>query len=322
MTCSRRRRSVLSLTLVVLGSVPIFPRVALGDESPSARAEALFHEGRAAERSGDLDAACAQYAASEAVLATPGASLNLAVCDERAGRLASAHARYAKLASTLPSGDPRVEIARTSLAMLESRVSRLLFMRGSGTPLEVVVTVDGTPIVGDVFDKAHVLDPGRHVIVARAAGHIDHRQEVVVAAGKTRSIKIDLSQPPKPRADRAQSRSLARRRMPAPAEESRTAGWIMLGAGGASMAVGAVAGLLVLDRKAEMKEHCDSDAICDDEGLRAADSGQKWSAVSTIGFGVGVAATGVGVFLLTKPRGKQSAALVLQPRGVVLRGRL
>src|SRR3954471_558336 len=62
--------------------------------SNKASAEALFNEGRRLVQVGQLAQACQKFAASEKLEPAVGTLLNLASCNERQGRIASAWANY------------------------------------------------------------------------------------------------------------------------------------------------------------------------------------------------------------------------------------
>jgi hypothetical protein len=83
----RAHRSILVRVMLGLSFVT---RAASAD---SAAAEALFREGRDAAKHGDLETACADFAESQRLDPAPGTLLNLAECEEKLGRVASACSR-------------------------------------------------------------------------------------------------------------------------------------------------------------------------------------------------------------------------------------
>ena len=84
-------------------------------------------------------------------------------------------------------------------------------------------------------------------------------------------------------------------------DSQRTLGYVAGGLGLAGLAVGAVTGVLVLDRKSTVNDECKGH-VCSKEGKEAADSGQTLAAISTIAFAVGIAGAATGVTLiLTAP---------------------
>src|SRR6185436_984215 len=119
-----RLRSLLSLLLFV--SAPIaWHGVALAQAGDPAAAEALFAAGRAAFDAGDYDSACAKFAESQRLDPAAGTLTNLAACNERRGRLASAWENWREALSLLRSDDDRRPGVEKRMAELEARLPRL-----------------------------------------------------------------------------------------------------------------------------------------------------------------------------------------------------
>src|SRR5262244_1618441 len=89
-------------------------------------AEQLFIEGRAAAARGDYATACPKFAESQHLEPATGTLLNLADCEERLGKLASAwqHFREA-FYKLLETNDERLQYATRRASQLEKRVPRL-----------------------------------------------------------------------------------------------------------------------------------------------------------------------------------------------------
>ncbi|HET9930303.1 MAG TPA: hypothetical protein VFQ35_06440, partial [Polyangiaceae bacterium] len=88
---AEHRRHLQLLPALVLLAVSS-PRQALAETSNSAVAEALFRAGRAAMREHRLGDACDKFSESQRVEPKIGTLLNLALCHEQQGRLATAWA--------------------------------------------------------------------------------------------------------------------------------------------------------------------------------------------------------------------------------------
>jgi hypothetical protein len=103
-------------------------------------------------------------------------------------------------------------------------------------------------------------------------------------------------------------------------------GYVLAGVGVVGIAVGAVTGILALDRQATMEgDGCDPDAqTCRTQaGVDAASSGEILSAASTIAFAVGGVSLGVGGYLIlfTESDGKSAGAPPpARARGIVIHG--
>jgi hypothetical protein len=94
---------------------------------------------------------------------------------------------------------------------------------------------------------------------------------------------------------------------------TRTAGYVALGLGGASLAIGAVFGGLALSAKNDMKSLCvtgGDDHLCTTpDAQRAHQLAESRATASTVGFalGGGMAAVGVLLLVIGRPAGDEAA---------------
>jgi hypothetical protein len=170
------------------------------------------------------------------------------------------------------------------------------------------------------------VDPGRHLVIASAPGHLERRYEVAVAEGKTHKLVVEPGETaavaPAPSAQTAVPPPLAQPPPPAPSDQptssngKRTAGYIVAGTGIAGILVGSVTGIIALQKKNAMLDDCDKVGgvySCGADGLDAARSGDTFATVSTIAFAAGAAATGVGLWLILSSNAETQTALVASP---------
>src|SRR5450432_2572833 len=116
------RRLVFATAFLSLALGP-----ALAHAGDAATAEALFREGRSLMEAGNYAAACPKLQESYAQDPATGTLLALGICQERAGRTASAWATYAE-AATRAKRDGRADreqAAREHMAALEPKLSHL-----------------------------------------------------------------------------------------------------------------------------------------------------------------------------------------------------
>lgn len=238
----------------------------------------------------DFDHACAKFTESQAVDPAPGTALNLGECEERRGRLVEAHRAFATAAATFTSTDKRRFAAERAEAA-DQRTPRLI--------VRAREPVDGlTARVGDepIALGAEVkLNPGRVVVLVEAPG----RRPKALRAELRESRTVELEIGHLALAASAESTLDVDE---APEAEGggvdlRTLGLVVGGVGVASVAVGAVTGILTLDRAGTVKERCTPDLVCDSEGLEAARSGSTLSTVSTVTIVAGSAAIAGGALL-------------------------
>lgn len=104
------------------------------DESPRARADALFHEGRDAMRAGDVPAACAKFAESEGLDPAKGTLLNLAFCEESAGNLVAARSHLTELLATEGLDENRRSLALAHQRQIDERLASTAQVRPTPPP--------------------------------------------------------------------------------------------------------------------------------------------------------------------------------------------
>src|SRR5688572_16417056 len=131
---------------------------ALGDP---ATAEALFRDGRRLLDEGRYDEACSKLAESQAQDPASGTLINLALCYEKQGRLATAWAHY-RSAAVLARKDgraDRVATAEQKTAELEGRVPHLVLH--AAEPRSGMEARWGSVRMGaGAFDTPIPVDPG------------------------------------------------------------------------------------------------------------------------------------------------------------------
>ena len=311
----RHRRALPLLIAALLAATP-----AAGQEvkKDPASAAALFQEGREAARSGDYPAACAKFTDSYRFDPAVGTLLNLADCNERLGRLASAWQLFSQAAEQLPPDDSRKAAAAARVAALSPRLPRLAITLTPDAPEGTKVTRDGVELGSGSLGSALPLDPGEHVVVVTAPDRTERRFTVSVTEGKPHSLRVEPGAPaarPSPAATSTATRPEA----PPPGRggmsTTRVAGLVVGGAGVVGLGVAVVTGLILPGKKSTVDEHCDANKLCDREGYDAAQSGQTLSTVNTAAWIAGGIATGVGatLFFLGDGGHEPSAAVAVSP---------
>ena len=78
-------------------------------DAATVTAEALFRQGRDAMQRQDYETACARFAESNRLDVAAGTLMNLATCEEKLGRVATAWQHWREAIDLLPAGDDRYE---------------------------------------------------------------------------------------------------------------------------------------------------------------------------------------------------------------------
>jgi len=288
-----RRLPFLALTLL-LGATP---RLSHGQQ---AAADALFDSARAAMDRGDLATACEQFRASDRLDAAAGTELNLADCEEKRGRLATAWELYRTAAEKLTERDERLALANARIQALTPRLPRLTVLLAAGAPASCVVRSGSTELSAAALGVPLPMDPGDHELVVAAPGYQPRSIMVRLAEGETRSVTVSpgAATPSAPAApDHASAPAPAPPRS-GPVSHRRALGLGLAGLGVAGFGVGAVAGLMAVGKKSTVDEQCGPDKSCSAAGVSAARAGHTLQVVSNVGWLLGATALGAGAYFL------------------------
>ncbi|WP_433927564.1 tetratricopeptide repeat protein [Sorangium cellulosum] len=272
--------------LLFLGSGALLGAVTLSGAASAQRAqgavkpmaEALFWQGRDLFKQGQYPEACAKFEESHRLEPKPGTLLNLAVCHEKVGMLATAWAELGSVEEIARREGPaeRAAFARAERAALERRIARIE-IRMDAPPASLRLTLDGEPLSGAALNAPFPIDPGRHRVAAAAPGK------------KAWSTAVDV--PP----ERASIVVTIPALEDAPADGAgRTLMAMGFSVGAAGLMVGAVAGALTLARSGALAEVC-ADDRCPPSRRGDLSTARTLANVSNAGFAVLAVGAGVGV---------------------------
>lgn len=163
------------------------------------QADKLFDDGRAQVRAGNFDEACKLFNRSiELDRSSPGTMLNLGLCNEKLGHLATALRWYRKAESYAQrNSKPAVEReAHGRVVELAPKVPAL-HIDTHGLSGEVIVTIDGTTIPPDELEQFAV-DPGVHRVEATVAGKKLKTVSVTAQIGKEEPVRFEPLAPAAP----------------------------------------------------------------------------------------------------------------------------
>jgi hypothetical protein len=283
-------------------------------QSAAGAAEALFDEGRKAMQDGDLDVACQRFRESNRLDRAAGTELNLAVCEEKRGKLATAWELFRSASEALPAGDSRIAVARDHASALDTRLPRLTIALAAGAPPDTIVLRDDVELRSGSLGVPIPVDPGKHHVSVRAAGHTERGFDLDIAEGERK--QIDVSPGPIQSSESAESANSpppsSGHDVPPPrakpANSRRTLGFVAGGIGIVGVGVGTVAGIMTLRDRSVVDEHCnDALRLCDAQGRDAADRGRTLGVVTTVGFVVGAVALPIGAYFILSGSGSESS---------------
>ena len=163
-----------------------------GAAAASPAAEQLFQEGRKLLGQGKLAEACDALRRSVELEARVGTWLNLADCEEKRGKTATAWVAFSEArAMARRANDPRADEADRRAKKLETKLPYLAIRLSAGARAQgVTVLRGGQDVPGAELDKEVPIDPGRYEIVATAKDKLRFTTTVDIAAGKHESVDI------------------------------------------------------------------------------------------------------------------------------------
>ena len=295
-------------------SLALPARPARADET-RAPAQALFDEAVQAMNDKDFEHACPKL---EAVVQLQpgkvGAMMQLALCYEQWGKVASAWGRYRAVADAAGPNDERGAQATAKANELAPRVPKLtvLVAPSNKSFKGFTVSLGGRELSVVEFDSAQPADASVYDVVASAPGMKTWKGSVTVKAdGPPAEIKVPaLVMDPNSKGARVEEPP-----GPDPHRPIRNAGFVIGGVGVVSLAIAGITGGLFLGKKSTAEHECISGNRCTKAGLDAISSGRTLGAVNTVTLFTGIAALGVGAGLVITATIKKAppATLALVP---------
>lgn len=257
-----------------------------------------FDAGRHAEARDLLDRAYRLYPAPT-IAVLEGRAL------EKLGQLVEAAEHYERARRTRLSPQASqafhaaVFEAERALAALRPRIPQLT-IQVIGLPAdhpELDVELDGARVPPALIGVRRPIDPGEHRVVARVAGGPPVERVFRIAERQHEKVELPIIAPPPIARDDSRARSSD---SDGGSNAQRTWGYVGLGVGAAGIATGAVAGLVMLDRKSRLDDACTP--TCPESSQDDLDTFRSARTWSLIGYGVGVVGLATGaVLVLTAP---------------------
>jgi tetratricopeptide (TPR) repeat protein len=261
------------------------------------KADDLFRAARAMLET-DPDGACKLF--EQALTLNPhstGILLNAALCDEKAGRIASATDRYEEAARVAREQNMSCNgCAKEEVAVAEQRRDKLLpdvphvrILLADDLP-DTRILVDGKQVSVDRARRDLRIDPGSRTIEVAAPGRVTYKTTVVLARREKRDIHIPV---------------LAFRTVKS---SKKLIGRITLLGGGVAVTTSVVLGWIAKGRYDQAFDDglCNMNLECLDAGHGAVKRAQTLGNVGSVVGVAGLVAIGVGSYLwATAPKPRQ-----------------
>lgn len=285
----------------------------------TAAAEELFNDAKKAMDAKDYDTACKRFRESNRLDPAVGTMLNLAVCEELRGHLATSWDLFRGAYEKLPPNDPRHDYAKAQADRLEPRLPHLTLTLAAGAPADTKVREDETEYSGAAFGVPLPVDPGKHELVVEAPGHENRTLSIELREAASTAVEI-VPGAATPTSAATETPATESHEASSPAAEQTTPrfgrrqlGFVIGGIGIAGVGVGVTAGVLTLGKKSTADSQCDPvRQICSQEGHDAASAGRTLAAISTVGWIVGAVGVGAGAYLVLTSYGSKSSSTALE----------
>ena len=297
----------LAAGILLATGLLLCPASASAQEQGESGTEALklareqFGQAIALQTAGDWAGALALLKQVAAVKSTPQVRFNIALCEERLGRLVAALGDYELAAADARAekADQVAEEVEARREALSQRIPKLTVKRGAGAEA-ASIAVDGVALGDQVIGTPMRTDPGPHTIEATAPGFKPYRKSVRLAERQSEVIEIVLEAEPVPqRPDLPPN--------PRSSGRSPVYGYVIGGIGIASLGTSGVFFGLRAAKISELEKVCQG-MICPANSEDDIEQGERYTTIANVTLAVGVAAVAGGlVLVLTSGSGSEAA---------------
>ena len=295
----------LGVVLVLLG---LHSAAFAGDK---ARADRLFEEGRGYLERKEYALACTAFEQSQQADPAIGTQLNIALCYEQWGKLASSYRAYLE-AERLATAkkDNRAKHARKKVNELGPKLARLRITIPANADPYSIYLFDGKETERALLGDELLLDAGEHTIEVRVAGAPPKTTAIRLEPGEQQSITLEL-----PVVAKTPTTTVA---AAPPRNQRKLYAGIGL-AGGGGLVIGIASYVALIARS----DYNDAIAMCPGnlcqtrsayDATQAARSRASWM---TVVGGAGVAMVGVGVYLVLTSKGAPAKVEKVSARPLV-----
>jgi hypothetical protein len=285
---------------------------ALAQASPQdiAQARELGMQAQAAFDAGKLEESEKLWVAATGLFNAPTLTLGLARTQAKLGKLVLAQESYNKIIRE--QGDQpnlsaafkdALDSARAEIGPISARIASVVIIVEG--PADATVTIDDQPVSKAGLGHKRPVDPGSHVIRARAPGYKEAQTNFQVAESGVAEAKLRLEKDPN--AEPAETKPV-QATVDTKGSSDTTLALVAYGVGGAGLLFGAITGIVAIGKRSDLESTCPNDR-CPGSAQDDVDSYRTMGTLSTVGFIVAGAFAAAGtVLLLTAPK-KTGAAV-------------
>jgi hypothetical protein len=273
-------------------------------------AQALFEEARTSMNAGRYDEACPRLSESQRLDPATGTLLNLAVCHEKQGKMATAWAEYNDVvaASRTAGNAERQRIAMERIREIEPKLCRISFVStGAKTQDALVIKLDGVELGPAAMGTAIPVDPGVHEVEVNAKGRKPWSGKVVLTGSGASSVMTVLT----PEDDTDASPAVSQVDSPPPPKNNglNHLAYVAGATGVAALGAGAYFGFRAKAEWDERNAHCPAN-VCDETAVSASSRARTLAFGADCAIAAGLVSLGVAAyFFLSSGRGSSPASI-------------
>jgi len=299
------------------------------------QAEEYFQQGKAAMARHDYAKACSLFEASKNLEDTLGTLLNLADCHQQAGKVATAWGEFTdaeqRARNAKPPREERAVFAHERAEALRKILPRIKVNVPANVRVEgLAIQIDGHAVPPEAWDMGVPVDPGTRKISASAPGKLPWSTELRVdpVEGESLMFPVDvvaLKDAPKvvahPKAGSGATDATEIEAV-ATARARRTVGYVVGGIGIAGLAVGGIMMGYGISAINDERSACKNSACFIANGNKSPQYQTAETAknnatvdvnVASVAGGVGLAALGVGIYLIVTSSPKVAPKTAIVP---------
>jgi hypothetical protein len=268
-----------------------------------ALAEMLFFTGKGMMGEGRIAGACPKFAESYRLDPAAGTLLNLAVCHEKEGKIASSWGEFRQALADAKRANrqDRIDLATEAIKRIEPDLPFVAIAVPAAVRVAgLEIKRNGVPLQAGAWDTELPIDPGTNEIRVTAPLYKPETKSVTVEKRQHVTVTIDPLE-------------LAPVEKPPPPfwTGQRKLGAVVFSGGVIAAAVGGVFGGLALSQKSTSDQNCptfDGQTRCTAAGSSAMTSAQTDAWIADIGIGVGAAAIVIGGVLFATGGSREGTA--------------
>jgi hypothetical protein len=289
-----------------------------------AQAEVLFNEGKKLQKEGKIPEACRKFEASYRIDPAGGTALNLGLCHETEGKLATAWGELKEALAIAKKANrkDREKIARGRIDAIEPKLPYVIVIPDKPDTQGLAVTIDDGSIEREAWGAQLPMDPGEHRVKATAPKHDTWESTITIEVGKKLTVRVpalaEEAPPPVETATAVATVTAAPVVMVPKYPWMRPSGIAFGSVGLVAVVVGAAFGANALSLGNTAKTECDKGFACTDAGFTAVQNGRTSATAADIllGAGAGFAALGTIFFVVggaTQPSAPGAGSARLSP---------